>query len=136
MTSETDQVKSLSSESNRQQMNELSNTSGTRKNAERYLFKLANESDNELRFGSALSWFRLQNAYRILDMPHSKDAADFAGTWRTHGRLYPFYEQYLIHTGQIHNFVFNKALVEEFDLDTTNPQDPKILRLQQCIERK
>ncbi|KAL8650661.1 MAG: hypothetical protein Q9226_005049 [Calogaya cf. arnoldii] len=116
-----------------------------RKTAEDYLIKLANEPDNELRHfvfierygvpyfmrrngGLAVSWPRLQNAYRILEMPQSKNNAAFIKTWRAKGACYPFYERDMIHSGRVKEIITKEALAKEMDLKAADPRDLRLYR--------
>ncbi|KAI4269165.1 MAG: hypothetical protein L6R38_007568, partial [Xanthoria sp. 2 TBL-2021] len=126
MTSNNAEINAPSREA--RQTERPANSSIARKNAESYLIKLSNKSDNELGYGPAVSWPRLQNAYRILSMPNSANNSDFIRIWRAKGRLYPFYERYLIHSGRVHEVITNKALAEELDLDLTSAWELRLYR--------
>lgn len=128
MTFNNAEIKASDRKAGNRQTEGTSTNSLTRDNAERYLINLSNFSDTELRQGPAVSWPRLQNAYRILGMPHSANNAAFIKIWRAKGRLYPFYEQYLIHSGRVHEIITNKALAEELDLDLTNAWELRLYR--------
>ncbi|KAL8853037.1 MAG: hypothetical protein Q9221_002067 [Calogaya cf. arnoldii] len=99
-----------------------------RKTAEEYLIKLGNESDKELRHRAALSWPRLQNAYRILGMPHSKNNAAFIKFWRAKKSCYPFYERYMIKSGRAKEIITNEALAKKMNLNAADRWDLRLYR--------
>ncbi|KAL8765686.1 MAG: hypothetical protein Q9209_007324 [Squamulea sp. 1 TL-2023] len=55
-------------------------------------------------------------------MPHCQDRLCFDRVWAQRGAQFPFYEQYLIHTGRVNQLVTaNVSLALDINLDLTDP---------------